>query len=102
MGEAHQHFAPWTENVVRALNNHQGNALSGHPYTCPADGSGGSVKHSDRRILVANELGWFCPFLRCGYHQKWAYVGHVVASTPLDADRVARVTPSDREALNDG
>lgn len=77
MSDFHRHAAPWTDHQVDAFNAHQGRPDC-HPYTCAADGTMGSIKHSDRRILRATNEGWVCDFNGCGYRQPWAYVGHVV------------------------
>lgn len=62
--------APFTPEQVEALNRWQGSHHV-HPFTCPADGTRGSKRHSDRRILVAHEHGWTCEW--CGYRQLWAH-----------------------------
>lgn len=62
--------APWTGDQVEALNRWQGYGFV-HEFTCPADGTNGSHKHSDRRILVATEAGWTCEY--CPYTQDWAH-----------------------------
>ena len=64
--------APWPAQAVENLNRRQ-DLPSFHPYTCAADGTGGSVKHSDSRILVAEHDGWHCRFGGCRYHQTWAH-----------------------------
>jgi hypothetical protein len=71
---------PWTDEEVERLNRRQGIAVL-HPYTCAADGTHDSVKHSDRRILVAHPDGWWCPFDGCLYHQTWAHEGDADGTT---------------------
>lgn len=63
---------PWTDAEVEALNWWQGRH-DRHPFTCPADGTRGSERHSDRRILRADPDGWWCEFDGCLYHQTWAH-----------------------------
>lgn len=64
--------APWTDEQVAALNRFQGNHIV-HPFTCPADGTRDSIRHSDRRILLATNDGWVCEFGGCEYRQTWAH-----------------------------
>lgn len=82
--------APWDEATVAALNWHQGRH-DRHPFTCPADGTRGSKRHSDRRILVALPDGWACEFHDCGYRQRWAH--HAMAEVvPFTTDNAWEAT----------
>ena len=72
--------APWDDETVDALNKHQGRS-DRHPFTCPADGTKGSNKHTDRRILRATPEGWVCDFNDCGFVQTWAHF-HMAKEAP--------------------
>ncbi len=85
--------APFTDEQVIALNRWQGDP-SVHPFTCPADGSSGSWKHSDRRILIATYERWECP--RCAYVQHWA---HAYMASPTESTTAAE--GSDPSATTD-
>lgn len=52
--------APWSEEVVEALNAFQDSGVM-HPYTCPECG----------HMLVATHNGWIC--LHDEYLQTWAH-----------------------------
>lgn len=88
--------APWTDEQVAALNRWQGEGAV-HPFTCPADGTHGSARHSDRRILVADNQGWVCEWNDCGYRQQWAH--DFMLDTPALRRPEYRITPTLRVVL---
>ena len=53
-------FAPWTEEQVLQLQEHQ-NRVGAHPYTCGECGE----------VLVPSAEGWKCS--NCTYTQNWAH-----------------------------
>lgn len=63
LSQPHRLMAPWSEGVVKALNQYQ-NAGRMHPYTC-----GNNSSH----ILTATKVGWVCPY--DDYRQDWAHPG---------------------------
>lgn len=69
--------APWSAEVVDALNNYQWSGW--HPYTCwGLDKTTGA--HADYQCmvggefgqLVATQYGWICPVPGCDFRQSWA------------------------------
>lgn len=62
--------APWTDEEVRRLNEHQKNERF-HPFTC-GSGRRTDKDHLDGEgVLVATNQGWMCPY--CDYRQDWCY-----------------------------
>lgn len=62
--------APWTDEEVRLLNEHQKNPMF-HPFTC-GSGRRTDKDHLDGEgVLVATNEGWVCPF--CDYKQDWCH-----------------------------
>lgn len=73
--------APWTAEVVDALNSYQRNGVM-HPFTCGVDSSHGGG------YLLATESGWVCT--DCGYRQIWAHGFMADRQVCADAREVVR------------
>lgn len=58
--------APWSPQVVAALNEYQFGGGASHPYTC-------GEEHAEHVRLVAMPDGWHCPVDTCGYRQDSAH-----------------------------
>lgn len=56
--------APWTDEQVHNLNDHQQSGFY-HPFTCNCP--------NGRNVLVATTDGWVCPNSKCGWEQTWAH-----------------------------
>lgn len=70
--------APWTDEEVRLLNQHQQNPQF-HPFTC-GSGNRTDEKHLDGEgVLVATPDGWVCPY--CDYRQDWCHQTMIAKSS---------------------